>query len=306
MGQSASCAAASFCDTTAGIPQRPSVDEEVLEVVQKVSEAGSSPLQRDLPRLLGGREKSLEAAKVTKPDDLKAEKPQQPTQALSPELEALRKKILDSFVKAAKNGELHKALSEVQQARQTAKDQSASTEAALETLMPVQAQETSGSRADRKVRKQKERSEARQEVSSFLLKHGFGSVKSKKSFLWRTYYPLHQAVSSKDGKILRALLKAGADPEKRNSKHETPRELAARLNRRSSHDEIMTILDHAQAKQARKQKSMAARQEARATAEVEKHTAGASSAESRAAGSEALVERAGAAGSSSDTCTCRI
>mmetsp|Transcript_10895 Transcript_10895/g.20532 ORF Transcript_10895/g.20532 Transcript_10895/m.20532 type:complete len:228 (+) Transcript_10895:68-751(+) len=99
-----------------------------------------------------------------------------------------------------------------------------------------------------KAQRKFERAEARKQVLPFLLQNGFHTVKSKKTFLWKSWYPLHTAVKQKDLETLRVLLTAGADPQKLNSRGETPQELAERLNRSGSHCEIIDALSHVKVK----------------------------------------------------------
>eukprot|EP00442_Polarella_glacialis_P019998 CAMPEP_0115048046 /NCGR_PEP_ID=MMETSP0227-20121206/329_1 /TAXON_ID=89957 /ORGANISM="Polarella glacialis, Strain CCMP 1383" /LENGTH=246 /DNA_ID=CAMNT_0002431383 /DNA_START=32 /DNA_END=772 /DNA_ORIENTATION=+ len=87
------------------------------------------------------------------------------------------------------------------------------------------------------------RTQARTEVRPFLQSHGFQTVKSRKSFLWRFSYPLHAAVKVNNLHALQLLLTAGADPTKANSAGLTPQLLAGRLDKNGSHAEVLAALD---------------------------------------------------------------
>lgn len=112
-------------------------------------------------------------------------------------------------------------------------------------------QEGQNSKALRKL----ERAEARKQVLPFLLQNGFQTVKSKKTWLWRSYYPLHVAVKKKDIETVRLLLVAGADTQKQNHKSETPQQLAQRLNRSGSHEEIVEALRNAKVRKTKSSRS---------------------------------------------------
>eukprot|EP00439_Symbiodinium_sp_Y106_P072311 s2239_g13.t1 len=106
------------------------------------------------------------------------------------------------------------------------------------------------SKAQRKL----ERAEARKQVLPFLLQNGFHTVKSKRTFFWRSWYPLHTAVKHNDLETVRLLITAGADPQKLNSRGETPEQLAERLNRSGSHADIIDALHHAKGKRKKSSK----------------------------------------------------
>ncbi|CAE6928024.1 Ctdspl2 [Symbiodinium natans] len=101
---------------------------------------------------------------------------------------------------------------------------------------------------DSKALRKLERAEARKQVLPFLLQNGFHTVKSKKTFFWRSWYPLHAAVKYNDLETVRLLITAGADLQKLNSRGETPEQLAERLNRSGSHADILQALHHAKGK----------------------------------------------------------
>jgi len=87
-----------------------------------------------------------------------------------------------------------------------------------------------------------QREEAREEVRQFLEQNGFATVKSVRRHLVNRYYPLHVAVMENNAEIIQKLLRAGADPFKRDSLGRTPLELAQRLNSRRSHRRAVEVL----------------------------------------------------------------
>lgn len=99
-----------------------------------------------------------------------------------------------------------------------------------------------------KTQKKAERAEAKIQIEPFLRRHGFTSVKSKKTWLWRVYYPLHVAVEKNDLEALKTLIKAGADLTKKNNRGQTPLQLATRLNKRGDRAEMLQALATASAK----------------------------------------------------------
>lgn len=95
----------------------------------------------------------------------------------------------------------------------------------------------------RQAQKQAEKLDASLKVRAFLDRHGFETVKSKKSHLFRAHYPLHAAVRENDADMVALLLRAGASYRKTDSASRSPLELAQYLNTRGgSHAEVITIL----------------------------------------------------------------
>merc|ERR1711948_89947 len=94
--------------------------------------------------------------------------------------------------------------------------------------------------------KQAEKLDEDLKVRAFLDKHRFETVKSKKRYLLRTYYPLHAAVRENDADMVTLLLKAGASYRKTDSAGRSPVDLAQHLNTRAgSHAEVIAILQDA-------------------------------------------------------------
>eukprot|EP00434_Breviolum_minutum_P016357 symbB.v1.2.014416.t1/scaffold1000.1/size145704/7 len=143
----------------------------------------------------------------------------------------------------------------------TSKHQDASSIIAIFPISAASATTLGGSKEDlqegqnSKALRKLERAEARKQVLPFLLQNGFQTVKSKKTWLWRSYYPLHVAVKKKDIETVRLLLVAGADTQKQNHKSETPQQLAQRLNRSGSHEEIIEALRNAKVRKTKSSRS---------------------------------------------------
>jgi len=88
--------------------------------------------------------------------------------------------------------------------------------------------------------------EDKAKVQSFLALRGFASITSGRRRFLKTNYPLHAAVAANDADLIRLLLRAGADPWRKNSSGLTPRQLAQKSCRRGSHAEVLRALDAAQ------------------------------------------------------------
>merc|ERR1712242_165427 len=81
--------------------------------------------------------------------------------------------------------------------------------------------------------KAKERAEvdsAQKKVDEFLTATGFKSFSEPRRKCCSSCYALHKAVEENDADAVRALLRCGADPGKKNSARKTPRELAETLH----------------------------------------------------------------------------
>lgn len=105
----------------------------------------------------------------------------------------------------------------------------------------------SGESEAKRERKRRSRSKAlrkraKADVQPFLAKHGFNTVKGPRRWLFRTSYPLHQAVRERDAVIVRQLLIARANPSKVDSAGRTPLDLAEEKNRYSSHCDVIALL----------------------------------------------------------------
>lgn len=75
-------------------------------------------------------------------------------------------------------------------------------------------------------------------LKSFLVENGFCGVDAERR---TSCGPLHVAVQQGNASMVRLLLEAGADPNWADSHGQTPRQLAARLNKHGTHDEILVL-----------------------------------------------------------------
>lgn len=90
-------------------------------------------------------------------------------------------------------------------------------------------------RVERKYRKQ---------LRTFLHVHGFHGVNVRRHRLFGTrfWYPLHCAVHKGDASLVWLLLRAGADPQLRDSSGRTPYEYATAATGCSSHPQVLAVL----------------------------------------------------------------
>jgi len=80
-------------------------------------------------------------------------------------------------------------------------------------------------------------------LEAFLAKNGFDGVSNKRRRTLRTsMYPLHLAAEKGDARLIDLLLEAGADRLLTDSLGRTPQEVAAKKNRKGSHDEALAAL----------------------------------------------------------------
>lgn len=92
--------------------------------------------------------------------------------------------------------------------------------------------------------------EKEQELLNFLAHYDFSDdvnmprVVKNGCFLSKPQkvYPVHMAAAAGDHKILRLLLRAGADPKQKTSKGADALEIAQYANRRGSHDQVVALL----------------------------------------------------------------
>merc|ERR1711879_59241 len=83
----------------------------------------------------------------------------------------------------------------------------------------------------------------RELVESFLREHGYSDVNAKRRCgLFKTKYALHSAVKENDRDVVRGLLNSGADPRLKNSKGQTPLQLAQKSDRGGSHADVIACL----------------------------------------------------------------
>ena len=79
-------------------------------------------------------------------------------------------------------------------------------------------------------------------LQKFLLEHGYYGVNRKRTKMLKSKYALHTAVKLSDDDMVSLLLATGADPQLKNSAGETPKKLAQRLNKDSSHVAVLAAL----------------------------------------------------------------
>jgi len=93
--------------------------------------------------------------------------------------------------------------------------------------------------------RQQSRQEAQEDqlkVDSFLKANGFADLDSKRKKFFKSFYPLHSAVSQKNADMVQLLLAAGARPTLKNSAGLTALQLAQKLDRNGSHTQIVKLL----------------------------------------------------------------
>jgi len=84
---------------------------------------------------------------------------------------------------------------------------------------------------------------AQGKVNEWCKSHGFHDLKTqKKTYMGARKFPLHTAVKHKQEEMVGLLLKCGADKLAKDSRKQTPSELAANMNKNGSHDQILALL----------------------------------------------------------------
>lgn len=87
------------------------------------------------------------------------------------------------------------------------------------------------------------RKDAQEKTTAWCKDHGFKDVNtSKKTYRGGVKFPLHTAVKHGNQEIIGKMLLLGLKKDVRDSKSQTPRHLAAKLNTNGSHDCILTML----------------------------------------------------------------
>jgi len=87
------------------------------------------------------------------------------------------------------------------------------------------------------------RKEADAKVAAWCKTHGFVAMNTqKKTYRGNTKFPLHTAVKHRQQEIIGMLLLIGAQKDVKDSKGQTPLQLAAKLNKNGSHDQIVDML----------------------------------------------------------------
>jgi len=88
-----------------------------------------------------------------------------------------------------------------------------------------------------------EAAERKSLLDDFLAKNGFDGVSNKRRRTLRpSIYPLHLAAEKGDAQLIGLLLEAGADRLMKDSRGQTPEEVARKKNRKGSHDEALAAL----------------------------------------------------------------
>jgi len=85
--------------------------------------------------------------------------------------------------------------------------------------------------------------DAKEKVNGWCRANGFQDMNtSKKTYKGGTKFPLHTAVKHGNQEIIGLMLLAGVDKDVRDSKTQTPSQLAAELNKNGSHNQILAML----------------------------------------------------------------
>lgn len=82
----------------------------------------------------------------------------------------------------------------------------------------------------------------REVVAAFLCEHGFKAVDGKIRRMMKTTYPLHIAAEKGDARIVEFLLCEGADPAQKNSRGQTPKQVAKQRDKKGSHVAVLQAL----------------------------------------------------------------
>jgi len=84
---------------------------------------------------------------------------------------------------------------------------------------------------------------AEEKVSEWCKSNGYADMTlPKKTLRSATKFPLHTAVKQKNEEMIGLLMRCGADQSAVDSKKQSPSELAAKLNKNGSHDQILAML----------------------------------------------------------------
>merc|ERR1719316_1059994 len=106
-----------------------------------------------------------------------------------------------------------------------------------------QEQEEAERAAHLEARRLEEERLAQEKVSSWCKANGFGDMNSKKkSFLGGSKFPLHEAVAKGNEEMVGLMVQLGADKGLKNSKGQTPEDLARKMNKAGSMDRVLAKL----------------------------------------------------------------
>lgn len=85
--------------------------------------------------------------------------------------------------------------------------------------------------------------DAEEKVAEWCKKNGFQDMcAQKKTFRGATKFPMHTAVKYNNQEIIGMMLLAGAEKDVMDSKQQTPSQLAEKLNKDGSHDQVIAML----------------------------------------------------------------
>jgi len=132
-------------------------------------------------------------------------------------------------------------------ARHEAAQQSAAERAREEDAAGTAAAAASAAAQEERWRQQvaeeQARYDAQEKVNAWCKQNGYQSMnKSKYTYRGGVKFPLHTAVKHSNQEIIGMMLLAGVDKDVKDSNIQTPRELAAKLNKNGSHGQILTML----------------------------------------------------------------
>lgn len=173
------------------------------------------------------RERELEAQRA---EEKQRRKEQEFKQRQEEDAERLRQE--EELEARRRNEEEHEQLQRQEQEAQRCREAEEAVQRDLEDRERKQAEE----------QKVKEEGEAKDRVDAWLKKNGFANVSAKKKSMMSWHYPLHSAVTKNDSAMVQLLLQFHADPQTANSSKQTPQQLAFKLNKKGSHNEILAVL----------------------------------------------------------------
>lgn len=125
-------------------------------------------------------------------------------------------------------------------AQEKARQEEAARAAAEEERLRQEAQKAAEEQA---TREREEMSAAQEKVSEWCKANGFQDIYTAKKTIRRaTKLPIHTAVKHQNDEMVGLLLKCGAAKDAEDSKKQTPMQLAEKMNKNGSHDNIMAML----------------------------------------------------------------
>jgi membrane protein involved in colicin uptake len=92
-------------------------------------------------------------------------------------------------------------------------------------------------------KRQQEERLARDKVSAWCKLNGYSDMNAKKkSLMSGSKYPLHDAVAKNNAEMVGLLVQVGADKTLKNSKGQTPEDVATKMNKSGAMDGIIAVL----------------------------------------------------------------